>query len=257
MCISLASFHYATAANSLSPICGEWTGTKPPEGYPQLNEQKWILTFRQDNSFSFVFVEKGTPMPGLEGSYSASASNVVIQLPEGSSNPLNFNIDGENLRLNFSEFTTMLGWGKGVDQYIRTKKVKDLSATLPQPLLNEGRYKLTVVIAKGNDEKVLKDVFGTQYKETYDKPIDGGTWQIHNLKGRNIIQLSQEQFGPPEFNGKSFKVFGALPVNINGDFIGEIVSATKVKGTFKSQSTTLHGTFTLERSGGLDIPAQY
>ena len=241
----------STLAASQSPLCGEWTGSRPPKGTTLPNEQKWILTFREDKSFSFVVVDGGTPTAGLDGSYKAAESNVVIQLPQYPAVPMIYSIKEKTLRLNFSDLTTMLGGGKGIDTYVRTKQASELKPQIKQKLMREGRYLLSVSIAKDNDPTVLTKTFGEQYASRIKKPIDGGTWPIRNLQGRNIIQLSGERFGPAEFNGASFKVFGAVAPKVNGEFNGTISSSTEIKGSFKSRATTLHGTFRLKRVSGL------
>jgi hypothetical protein len=249
LCIILLTC--SVQASEPSPICGEWKGSRPPKGTTRPNEQTWILTFRPDQSFSLGLVEGKTPVPGIEGTYKLSGTNVVIQLPKMPPVTVGYTIAETNLAIAFSRVTSMLGWGKGVESYVRTKQPTELKPVTKQKLLREGRYTFKVKIDKGNEESVLKDVFGEQYKARLDKPMEAGPYPLRHLQDKNILQLPGSQFGPPEFDGKTFKVFGAVAPKVNGEFTGTVVSSKKIKGTFKSRSTTLHGTFTLERTGSL------
>lgn len=146
----------------------------------------------------------------------------------------------------------MLGWGAGVESYVRTKTALDLKPLAKQKLLREGLYTFKVNIDKANEPNVLKAVFGDDYAARVGTTLEAGPYPLRHLQDKNFIQLPGSQFGPPEFDGKAFTVFGAVAPKLNGDFSGEVVSSTTVKGTFKSRSTTLHGTFTMERTGGLE-----
>jgi hypothetical protein len=252
-CICAFSMACLAIAAPPEPLCGEWTGTRPPEGINNPNVQTWILTFRSDQSFALWLIEGKTSiaglLPGLEGSYKATRTNVEFQIPNFPPVTVTYTIEGKSLKIGLSRLTTMIGCGKGVDAYVRTKEASELKPQKKQALLREGRYTLSVTIgANDNDPDLLRDTFGDSYDTVLTKPINGGIFPLHQLQGRNILQLPASQFGPPEFNGTTFKVFGAVAPKVNGDFSGEMVSPTTIKGTFKSRSTSLHGTFTLEMS---------
>jgi hypothetical protein len=250
-CLCIVLLACSARATTPASICGEWTGSRPPKGTTRPNEQTWILTFRPDQSFSLGLVEGKTPVPGIEGTYKRSGTNVVIQLPTMPPVTSGYTITGTNLTIAFSRVTTMLGWGRGVESYVRTKTESQLKPIAKQQLLREGRYTFKVRIDEANEDSVLKDVFGEQYKARLDKPMEAGPYPLRHIQDKNILQLPGSQFGPPEFDGKTFKVFGAVAPKVNGEFTGTVVSSKKIKGTFKSRSTTLHGTFTLERTGAL------
>jgi hypothetical protein len=250
LCTALLA--YSTIAASPTSICGEWTGSRPPEGTTRPNVQTWILTFRPDKSFSLGLVEGTIPVPGIEGVYKETDTKVVIQLPQMLPVSVAYSIAKTNLTIAFSEVTSMLGWGDGVESYVRTKAVSELKKVTKQALLREGRYAFKVTIDKGNEESVLKDTFGEAYINRLNKPIEAGPFPLRRLQGKNILQLPGSQFGPPEFDGDVFKVSGSVAPKVNGNFTGKVTSSTTVKGTFKSRSTSLHGQFTLERTAGLD-----
>ena len=250
LCIALMGG--STLAASTSRVCGEWSGTRPANGSTRPNVQRWILTFRPDESFSLGLAEGATPVPGIEGSYKVTETNVVLQMPKMRPVPVSYTIVETNLTIGFSALTTMLGWGEGVESYVRTKTAPELKPQAKQKSLHEGRYSFKVIIDEANDPSVLKDVYGEQYATRLGKPIEAGPFPLRRLQDKNILQLPGSQFGPPEFEGATFKVFGAIAPKVNGEFSGEVATATMVKGTFKSRSTTLHGTFTLERAGDLE-----
>lgn len=250
LCVALIAG--SSLATSLSPLCGEWSGLRAPNGSTLPNVQTWILTFRPDQSFSLGLVEGTILVPGIEGTYKATDTNVVLQLPEMPAIPICFSIAETNLTIGFTTLTTMLGWGDGVESYVRTKTASELKPQTKQKLLREGLYTFKVMIDEANEPSVLKEVFGDEYTTRLGKPIEAGPYPLRHLQDRNILQLPGSQFGPPEFDGTAFKVFGAVAPKANGEFSGKVVSSTTVKGTFQSRSTTLHGTFTLERTGGIE-----
>jgi hypothetical protein len=249
---SLVLLAYSAVAAKPHPICGEWTGLRPPNGTTRPDEQKWILTFYPDNSFSLVVIEGKTPVPGFEGSYKPTSSTILLRIPEGPTVPIKYSIKEPDMQFVLSDLTTMMGWGETVDKYTRTKKASELLTPKKQSQMKEGKYRFSVSIAKDNDEAVLKTTFGEQYTKSIFDPVDGGSFPIRLHQGKNIIQLPGEQFGPPKFDGKLFTVSGAVSMEVSGVFSGTVKSSTEIKGTFKSHTSTLHGTFVLKRVGGIE-----
>ncbi|MFC1763471.1 SUMF1/EgtB/PvdO family nonheme iron enzyme [Planctomycetota bacterium] len=228
-------------------ICGEWTGIDQLRGKTQSTAQNWILTFRPDESFSLRVVEDDRVIKWFDGAYRVSETNISIEDFMKTPITIDYSITGEKLTIAFSKAMKQLRWGTGVDSYIRTRKLSELKPEMKQKLLREGRYTFTVMIDKGNNESSLMDVFGKEYKKRLKEPIEVGTYMLQHLQNRNLLQLSGETFEAPEFNGSAFKVFGRIAPNLEADFLGETVSPTLVQGSFKSRSSSLHGTFTIER----------
>lgn len=242
-------------------LCGEWTGMRPPKGYNRPNEQAWILTFRQDGSFSLVTVEK-TPeenviIPGFEGAYKATATNVVLQLPKMPPVSLDCVIEGTNLTLGTPTINIpILGVEDRVKTYHRTKKASELPVEKKQTLLTEGLYELRVTIDKDNYQVELKKAFRDKYETLVGIPISGGKFPIYQLQGRNIMLFGNysSRFRPPEFSGDRFNIEGFVEsekYGLYGKLSGKILSPTKIEGSFKSSTSGLHGTFTFEMVGVL------
>ena len=250
---SLALIAYSAVGAEPHPICGEWTGLRSPNGTELPDEQKWVLTFYPDNSFSLVVIEGNTAVPGFEGSYKPTTSSILLRIPDGPTVPIEYSIQEPSMQFALSDLTTEMGWGETVDRYTRTKKASELSRPKKQVRMEEGQYLFSVSVARDNDEAVLKKTFGGEYTKSIFDPIEGGTFPIRFHQGKNIIQLPAEQFGPPKFDGKLFTVSGAASMEVNGVlFTGMVKSSTKIQGTFKSPASTLHGTFVLKRVGGIE-----
>ena len=232
----------------LPAICGEWTAIHPDE--------EWILTFRQDSSFILIVDIGQARMIRLQGGYSAFESNVLLRLPETFTTfPVSYSIEGNTLNISFSDAD--FRWGDIVDSYVKTQEGVDLPIPVKQTPMKQGQYKFRIVLRDDNDENALRKTFGDQYRSWLNKPIESDAFPLRELHGRNYLELRPDSYGPPEFDGNSFRVKGAVYSRANnrifmsGDFAGEIVSPTQVKGSFVSTKAGLHGTFTLERVGGL------
>lgn len=248
MVLAACAVHAAPAP----AICGEWTGVRSAEESSGPGGQKWILTFFQDQSFTLNIVEAATPTPVIEGGYKLSESNLVLQLPDRPAVTTVYAVQGKELRIRFSEFVAMLGWGNGVEAFVRTKSASELNPLARERVMQEGQYKLMVRLSKNNDADVVQEIFARNPAEVLAEPIEAGPFPLRNLQGRNIIQLPSSRFGPAEFSGATFKVFGAIAPRVKVDFSGIVTSTNAIKGTFKSRASGLYGTFTLERVGGFE-----
>jgi hypothetical protein len=234
--------------SSQPPICGEWAGACPDDG------TTCVLTFREDQSFSLICVE-ALKDRSLEGCYTASASNIVLQLLDVPPVSMNYSIDGEDLTIALSQIPKMhWDWtsGKPIESYLRTKSASELPASVKQKLLKPGEYKLTIWIDTDNDQAVVRKAFGEKYVSLIGKPIDVGLdpFKLRNFQGKNILEMGPV-FAHPEFDGDSFRVSCTITPKVDGDLSGKVVSKVRIKGSFRARSSTLHGTFMVDRVGDL------
>ncbi len=243
---------YSAYAAQLPSICGEWTGSRPPNGTTRPNEQKWVLTFDRDKTFGLVIFEDASALPGVEGCYESSETNILIDLFGNQQIPLTYTLREDVLTLPFSEITRQLGWGDGVDKFVRTKSGTNLLSTTHSATLDAGRYRVELNVSDKNKKDVLIAAFGDHYKEATAKPIDVGTCHVYRLKYRNIIKFPSGPFGSPSFDGKDFKVSFAFSRHFTADLEGTTANAKKITGTFRGRQAAVAGTFTVKWASGLD-----